>query len=83
MKRESNREDDGIDLSDSSGGAQGSSTVSREDRYSVERVKERHWVVVDTTRQGQRVGWSVDEDGARRIVSLLNSLRRGPGRVAG
>ena len=53
--------------------------MSRDDRYSVERVKDRLWVVVDRTRQGRPVSRSSDEDGARRIVSLLLWIGSGSG----
>ncbi len=46
------------------------------DRYSVERVKDRLWVVIDKARPERPVGWSANEVGARNIVGLLDRIRR-------
>ena len=54
--------------------------MSSENRYSVERVKDRLWVVVDRARNGAPIGRSADEAGARRIASLLARLRSVTGR---
>jgi hypothetical protein len=59
-----------------------------QDRYSIERVKDRMWVVNDKTRQGQPVGGSSNENGARTIVSLLSRIGHrtkdeGAGQVSG
>ncbi|RBP18248.1 hypothetical protein DFR50_101192 [Roseiarcus fermentans] len=51
-------------------------------RYSVERVEDRHWVVIDKARERRRVGRASDEPGARTIVSLIERLRSAPLRVA-
>ena len=55
--------------------------MSREDRYSIERVKDKMWLVVDKARQGRAVGRAANEDGARVIASLLVRVRRSAGPV--
>ena len=57
--------------------------MSTEDRYSVERVTDRLWLVIDRTRHGAPIGRSADEAGARRIASLLGCIRSASGRVGG
>ena len=52
-------------------------TMWFEERYAIERVKDRLWVVIDKTREGPPIGRSGDETGARMIVSLLSRFRRG------
>jgi hypothetical protein len=52
--------------------------MSAETRYSIERVKDRLWVVVDKAREGRRIGRASDETGAHTIVSLLKRLRGAP-----
>ena len=54
--------------------------MSLEDRYSVVRVNDRLWVVLDKAREGAQLGGSVDENGARVIMSLLGRIRRLPSR---
>lgn len=51
---------------------------SFEDRYAIRRVKDRLWVVVDPGRPDRTIGGSANENGARRIASLLSRLPRGP-----
>ena len=53
--------------------------MSFDDRYAIERVKDRLWVVIDRVRQGRPVGRAADEAGAVRIASLLIRIRRLPG----
>jgi hypothetical protein len=50
------------------------------DRYAVERVKDRLWVVIDKARQGPPVGWSASEAGARDILALLDRIRHSTAR---
>ncbi|RBP14357.1 hypothetical protein DFR50_109110 [Roseiarcus fermentans] len=45
------------------------------DRYAIERVNDRRWVVIDTARRGPPIGGSASESGARNIVSLLGAMR--------
>ena len=49
--------------------------MPQEFRYSIERVKDSLWIVVDKARQGSPIGRSGDERGARKIVALLLSIR--------
>lgn len=47
-----------------------------EERYSIQRVKDRVWVILDKTRQGgPPIGRAADENGARTIASLLTRMR--------
>jgi hypothetical protein len=52
-----------------------------EARYSIERVTDRHWVVLDMAREGRQIGRAGNETGAHRIVSLIRHLRSAPVRI--
>lgn len=51
------------------------SALPDEYRYSIERTENGSWIVVDRANQRPPVGRAGDEDGARRILSLLNRVR--------
>ena len=51
--------------------------VMQSDRYSIQCLKDRLWVVVDRAHQERAVGHASNEQGARRIASLLAHMRGG------